>query len=225
MTKPNLFQLIDLDRTLFDTSKFAKAITDEVNILHPGMGTELDARFETAYKKEETFFLLRHLRHQMGDLWFEGLVARVIAKYGNDAFLLAGARERLAFADTLGVDSWGILTYGDKIDQHMKLRLIGLGNARVYITRTPNKGEVINSWKTIDGRFQLPLAYGGGLVDTITLEDDKLRAFSNLPSGATGLWIATPGKDVIASRTDMGGDIVPIQNLFESIEYLRAHFI
>ena len=40
--KPSLFQLIDLDRTLFDTSRFVKAITDEIDILHPGVGTKLD---------------------------------------------------------------------------------------------------------------------------------------------------------------------------------------
>lgn len=55
MTTKRVFQLIDLDRTLFDTARFAKLITDEINKTQPGLGDELDAQFEAAYKKEETF--------------------------------------------------------------------------------------------------------------------------------------------------------------------------
>lgn len=57
--KPDLFQLIDFDRVLFDTSKFVKLLTDDINVLYPGLGTELDERFEEAYKTEETFLFLR----------------------------------------------------------------------------------------------------------------------------------------------------------------------
>ena len=45
----NLFQLIDLDRTIFDTERFAKALTDEIEASEPGVGADLEARFEAAY--------------------------------------------------------------------------------------------------------------------------------------------------------------------------------
>jgi len=226
VTKPSVFQLIDLDRTLFDTSKFARALTDEINLTEPGLGTELDDRFEEAYKKEQTFFLMRHLRHQKGDEWFENLVSRVVGKYGGEAFLLPGARERLAFAETVSSLSpaWGILTYGDKVDQLLKMRIVGLGDALVYITNTPNKGEVLHTWKTDKGTFQLPSSYGGEVVDALILEDDKLRAFHNLPEGVTGLWLATSGKEGHGEIGNEVGEIIPVATLFESIEYLRKRF-
>ena len=52
MIKSTLFQCIDFDRTLFDTPRFVKALTDEVDRVHPGMGAELDKKFESAYKAE-----------------------------------------------------------------------------------------------------------------------------------------------------------------------------
>lgn len=226
MTKPNVFQLIDLDRTLFDTAAFVKALTDEINLTHPGLGTQLDERFETAYAKEETFFLLRHLRHEKGDAWFEALVEQVIRKHGAQSFMLPGMRERLAFAEELSSasPSWGILTYGDKIDQLMKMRIIGLGDAAVYLTHTPNKAEVLGSWKTNDGTFKLPAAFGGGVVEQLTLEDDKHRAFYNLPTGVVGLWVATPGSVTHGEGLNDIPGTVAVKSLAESVAYLQRFF-
>jgi len=224
VTKSNVFQLIDLDRTLFDTSKFAKAITDEINLTQPGFGTELDERFEAAYKKEETFFLLRYLRHEKGDAWFEDLVSRVVEKYEASSFIIPGTAERLALADTLSdlSPSWGILTYGDKVDQLMKMRIMGLEDVPVYFTHTPNKADIIQSWKREDGRFQLPAVFGGAVVEALTLEDDKLRAFYHLPDGVVGVWLAAPGKEDHGFSDEVLENVVPVQNLFESIEKLKA---
>lgn len=227
MTKSRIFQLIDLDRTLFDTSKFAKAITDEVNKTDPGLGTELDRQFEEAYKKEETFFLLRHLRELKGDNWFESLVDSVVEKVDPSTFLLPGVGERLAFAETLSdvTPAWGILTFGDEVDQRMKLRIAGLEDAPVFITLTPNKAEVIRSWRTESGAFQLPDCFGGEVVDMVTLEDDKLRAFYNLPAATLGLWVMTPGKKIDELQPTAVENVVPVQNLFDSIRYLEDQFL
>ncbi len=227
MTKTSVFQLIDLDRTLFDTSKFVKAITDEINEVQPGLGTELDERFEAAYQKEETFFLLRYLRHEKGDLWFEALIDRIVAKYGAEAFILPGMHERLAFASEItdSVPAWGVLTYGDKIDQLMKMRLIGLEDTPVYLTHTPNKSEVIRTWLTQDGRFTLPPAFGGGTVEKITLEDDKERAFYDLPENVMGIWVAAPGRSVEELDVRNMANVVAVQDLAESIEALKEKFL
>ena len=190
-TNPNIFQLIDLDRTLFDTTKFATVLTEEINEQYPGLGSDLNARVQEAYQKEETFFLLRYLREEWGDEWFEGLVDYVVAKYGADAFKLPAAQERLTEADTLTsyAPAWGILSYGDEADQRMKARIIGLEHAPLYLTQTPEKGDIIQGWQTPSGSFQLPAEFGGGEVEGLTFEDDKLRAFKNLPEGVTGYWI------------------------------------
>lgn len=189
----NLFQLIDLDRTIFDTERFAKALTDEIEASEPGVGADLEARFEAAYANEETFFLLRFLRESRGDEWFEGLVGRVVQKIGPQSLVLPGVAQRLALADELSDmrPSWGILTFGDEVDQRMKARLIGLEHAPMLLSHTPDKGELIKSWQQADGTFILPKEFGGGVVECLTLEDDKLRAFSNLPVGVRGFWLMT----------------------------------
>lgn len=219
MKPKRIFQLIDLDRTLFDTSRFAKLITDEVNKLHPGLGTELDKRFEDAYKNEETFFLLRSLRHEMGDENFEQLVMDVVEREGKDIFLLPGAKERLLLADQLSDDepTWAIFTYGDEIDQRMKLHIIGLENAPLILTNTPDKGVLIRSWLNEDGTFTLPEAFGSKIVDIITFEDDKLRAFTDLPSQAQGIWITSdPAADARNQTTGENVQVAP--SLFHSLE-------
>lgn len=226
MTKFSVFQLIDLDRTLFDTSKFAKAITDEINKTQPGLGTKLDERFEAAYEKEETFFLLRYLRREKGNEWLEDLVDRIVEKHSKSYFLIKGTHERLAFADTMSgmSPSWGILTYGDTTDQYMKMKIIGLEEAPVYFSHTPNKSEVLQSWKKDDGKFHLPKVFGGGVVEALLLEDDKLRAFQGLPGGVYGIWIAAPGKENHGNSVDIPGNVYLSQNLFESIEIVKRLF-
>lgn len=218
-----IFQLIDLDRTLFDTSRFAKLITNEINRTQPGIGDSLNDQFEKAYKEEITFFLLRYLREQMGDGPFESLVAMIVEREGADTFFLPGAKERMQFANKLSDlrPAWAILTYGDAVDQFMKINILGLGEIPMLLTDTPDKGAIIASWQNADGTFSLPDQAGGEIVDTITFEDDKLRAFDNLPLGAKGLWI-TDNPEAAAMLLENPGDVTPVNGLLESIEYLKT---
>lgn len=222
----SLFQIFDFDRTLFDTSAFTKALTDEIDRTEPGMGAELDRQFEEAYSREETFFILRHLRSEKGDTWFEALVERVVEQKGAESLMLPGARERLAFADTLATQhpAWGILTYGDEVDQLMKLRIAGLEDAPLVIADTPDKGAIIASWKQSDGTFKLPDAFGGATVERLTFEDDKLRAFIGLPENARGIWI-TQFDDAARRISDAGltGVVVPATGLAESSTYIAGN--
>ncbi len=222
--KRNLFQLIDLDRTLFDTSKFAKAITDEVNKSEPGLGTELDAQFEEAYAREETFFVLRFLRKHLGDEGFMTLVDKVLAAYGREAFKIEGFDERIALADTLTDvrPSYGIFTFGDEADQYLKLSILGLQDAPIYFTESADKSPVIASWKQPDGTYALPDEFGGNVVEQVTFEDDKARAFTQLSEGVTGIWL-TSAADAAEHAKSLGAhrlEIVP--SLTASTELLKT---
>lgn len=191
MARPRLFQLIDFDRTLFDTEKFAAAIAAMVDEVEPGLGVQLDAQFEAAYKKEETFFMLRFLRERFGDKRFEQFVRDAVEKVGAEKLMLPGARERLALAEQLTElrPAYGIISYGDPKDQLLKLTIAGLQDAPLLITETPDKGPVIASWQQADGTFVLPAAFGEQVADELTFEDDKLRAFDGLPGNTLGIWI------------------------------------
>lgn len=219
----SVFQLVDLDRVIFDTAKFASTLTAEIHRADPELGDSLQAQVEAAYQREETFFLLRYLRHTHGDAWFDELVQKVIKQHGREAFILPGVHERLAHIDNLGDDAMrvGIITYGDDIDQHMKIRLIGLQHVPIYIADTPDKAWLIRSWQLPDGTFQLPEEFGGQVVSNVTLEDDKLRAFDSLPDGAYGVWI-TQYEDAEDRLTAAGVKNVTIaKDLHQSSEYLK----
>lgn len=226
MDDKRIFQLIDLDRTLFDTLHFVELISAEVNDIHAGLGTALSAQVEASYQKGETFFMLRYLRDQLGDADFEAMVERIVEREGVDALLLPGAKERLLLADTLTSErpSWGIMTYGDSIDQLMKLRLIGLEDAPVLLTQTPDKGTLIREWQNPDETFTLPIELGGAQVDILTLEDDKLRTFLNAPAAVVAIWIHANPKNE-QTLTNEGYHIKVAKDLFESADYLRNLFL
>lgn len=220
-----LFQVIDFDRTLFDTSKFAKLVTQEVDVIQPGLGAKLDEQFEIMYKRRETFFLFHYLRSEIGNERLEALAAHIVDKVGVDALLMPGARERIAFAERIATQrpGWGILTYGDAEDQHMKLRLAGFGEAPTILLETPNKSEAIATWKNDDGTFTLPKEFGGATVTDITLEDDKLRAFYDIPAGVTGVWMKNAQNELVEGEVVPEG-VVGVYSLLESIEYLEEKF-
>lgn len=216
----SLFQVIDFDRVLFDTEKFANALTDELHRTDPTLAEKLRQAFDAAYAKEETFFLLRVLREIMDDE-FALFVEKVVRAHGGgEAFLLPGAKERLAFADTItdARPSAGILTYGDEIDQRMKLEIVGLGDVPTVLSPTPNKSDVLRLWQQSDSVFQLPREFGGQIATHITLEDDKLRAFDTVPVGVTGIWV----NETNTAATPKG--LVRASGLFESMDYLRETF-
>lgn len=190
--KPRVFQAIDLDRTLFNTARFLEVITSKVNDWEPGLGDEIEARFEAAYKREETFFALDFLRDRFGNERYDEMVREVTAPFGVEYWLMPGAKLRLAKANELTSlrPSYGIVTYAQNADDQMtKLRLIGLEAAPVVIVDTPDKGAVLESWRQPNGTFLLPQEFGGQSADYLTLEDDKLRAFTNLPKNVFGAWL------------------------------------
>lgn len=218
-----VFQLIDFDRTLFDTGRFFRLVNQEVNTVYPGLGDELEVKVEEAYAHEETFFVFRYLRQKMGDQAFEALVERVVAHEGRETFLMPSIHERLAFADTFSDlrPSWGILTYGDEVDQLMKFRVAGFENAHFLISDTADKGNLIASWRNEDGTYTLPVAFGGQTVDQLVFEDDKLRAFAGLPDEVTKLWI-TQYEDARDRMKEANLEVIPVSGLAASIRHLKS---
>lgn len=191
MPSRKVFQLIDFDRTLFNTALFVEHISQRVDRERPGMGEELQQQFEAAYQNEQTFFILTYLRELFGDEWFETMVRDMVVEHGAEIYMQPGARERLELAGKLSdlQPGWGILTYGNPKDQVLKLAIAGLQDAAVYISDTPDKGSVIASWKQLDGSYKLPKDLTTERVELLSFEDDKLRAFQDLPGDVTGVWL------------------------------------
>jgi len=224
--KPNIFQLIDLDRTLFNTSRFAEVVNNIVDRWEPGLGKEIGERFEATYKSEVTFFVLEFIRERFGPEKYAELTKEVAKHFQPEELYLPGAKERITRAEELTSfrPAYGILTMAQSpADQHMKLGLIGLEDVPVLITDTPDKAAVIRSWMTPEGKFQLPFEFGGELVDELTFEDDKIRAFIGLPEHVTGVWI-TSREDAAERLEETGLQNVHIANdLLESYDLLARN--
>lgn len=225
MGSRELFQLIDLDRTLFDTSLYVKLICDVVDEYEPGLGDEIDRRFEESYHKEETFFALEYIRERLGKERYEQMLEVAVARAGTEGLLLAGAKDRLAFAKTLAGDEqgYGLLTYSENpADQLKKVQLVGLDHLPMYVGDTPDKARLIASWRTTDGKYQLPKEFGNQLVDRLTLEDDKLRAFVGLPENVKGIWLTTYDDAVERMRAANVKNVTIAKDLYESMQALSS---
>lgn len=221
--KTNTFQLIDFDRTLFDTTKLIEEFLAAIKEEDPKLSDELKVQSEEAYKEERTFFILRFLREHKGDTWVETFIHDIVERKGVDSFMLPGARERIKAADELSSarPSWGILTYGDPVDQLMKVRLAGLDAFPLHIVTVSEKGGLISSWQTEDGKFQLPEEFGGGIVDQLTFEDDKLSVFEGTPLGLIGVWVTHREDARLRLVESELPNVVIASDLHESLAYLR----
>lgn len=221
----NIFQLIDFDRTLFDTTLLIKKLLAYIAQSEPEISNAIRAESDAAYKEERTFLLLGYLREQYGDAWLDEAVDAIVREQGSERFMIPGARERLAAADSLtsARPAWGVLTYGDVVDQRMKLRIAGLENEPVLIVDTSNKGALISSWATPEGKVRLPAELGGSVVDGVTLEDDKLRVFEGAPQQLiAGVWV-TAAADAQERLEESKLTHVSIANsLHESLALLRT---
>lgn len=226
MANKRLFQAIDFDRTLFDTVRFVDEIILRISMFDPVVAQEIDVRFKESYASEKSFFILQYIRERIGEAQSDVFIDEVIREYPDDHFLLPGARERLTAAPQLSnhTPSYGILTFGNAIDQILKVKIAGLDSVPLLITDTPHKSVVMKSWQNTDGTFTLPVEFGGGTVENIVLEDDKLKAFIDLPLGAKGIWL-TDDPQADEQLKDMGTDVVAVRSLFESIDVLKATYL
>ena len=107
----------------------------------------------------------------------------------------------------------------------MKLAIVGLQHAPTLILPTPNKSEAIRTWQNSDGSFTLPDAFGGSVVRQLTLEDDKVRAFLDMPDNVTGVWMVNAQNNDLAHSQAVPSGVKSVNSLYESIEYLQSLYI
>jgi hypothetical protein len=113
-----------------------------------------------------------------------------------------------------------------------------LADAPVLVTNSAEKSLLIGEWKNQDGKFILPVEFSGSnnssennsdnvngrtAVDYLTLEDDKRKAFNNLPDGVLGIWV-DPNDRRVNSNLPVDPGVVAVKSLHESIRHLKKHF-
>lgn len=223
--KLRLFQAIDLDRILFDTSKLEEVSYELVARLHPHIA-------ERAYRESAehiaagvSFFIFRFLREQLTTQEYAEYISELKQTTQFDDFRLEGAAERVAFATSQSGWGGGVLTYGLHEDQQLKMELSGFDGALSMLTTdSPDKGKVIASWQRSDGGFVIPEELGGGEAEIVTLEDDKPEAFIHLPLNSYGVLVI--GKSVTANRgiPRYTQPVKVADTLYDSMDYLASLF-
>lgn len=221
-TNQKVFHVLDLDRTLLDTSKLAHHLKEVIAAHDIKLSKDIHSKIIKHLKENTSFFIFEYIVKKVGNEKLQQYINELQNIAPSLELLLPGAAERIAFSKSQPGWAMGVMTYGSRRDQMIKLKLVGLQMEHLLITNHPYKGEIIASWQRKDGKFKLPIEFGGHVVDVVTLDDDKYIAFKNLPHGALGLWVthASLGGSTELQRISENVRVVP--DLIESIKYLKT---
>lgn len=178
------FYIVDFDRTLADSDKLLQVfvgVTNQYIHLPIEQIEKIDADIKAKGDSFDTATYVRdHLATQGASDQWEKLEKQFIHEARSLNMLLPGANELLDFFEVRG-DSYGILTYGNPLWQHLKLTASGFNHVRRIVTTDKHKGMLISCWQRDDGLFHLPAEFGGGEVVRIVLIDDKAASFDGFP--------------------------------------------
>ncbi|MFZ1301581.1 MAG: hypothetical protein WAQ27_03320 [Candidatus Microsaccharimonas sp.] len=224
-TNSTVFHLLDLDRTLLDTVALANYLKDIIAKRDVQLSHDIEQEILRHATARTSFFLFEYIANQVGETMFEAYIHELQATAPVEELLLPGALERIAFGKSQPGWSVGILTYGSRRDQMIKLKLVGLQHERHLVTNTAKKGELIASWQLPDGNYKLPIEFGGHIVNTVTLDDDKIIAFADLPGNALGQWVTHASIGGIIELPKIMTNVQPVANLHTSIEYLKTKLV
>ncbi len=221
-SEKRVFQALDLDRTLLNTSVLELKLRQTVAKFDAKLAVALEEESDAFSARGESFPIFRYLRQQLGPDYL-AYVEYLKQEITPQDILNEGATERLAYAEKYPAWSGGILTYGDPAGQALKLELTGLRAYPHIITDTHEKGALFASWQLPDGSYQLPDEFDGRVVDIVTLDDDKLTAFNHLPKDhAFGVWLTNQADAAEKIPAALSKRVVPVRHLRESMQRLEA---
>lgn len=221
-TNSKVFQILDLDRTLLNTSKLARHLKEIIAKDDTALAQDIHDEIARHFKDKTSFFIFNYIAKRVGDARFRDYIRQLHAIAPASELFLPGAAERIAFAKSRPGWGMGIMTYGSKRDQMIKLKLLGLQMEHLLITNRPNKGEMIAEWQQPDGTFKLPIEFGGHVVDIVTLDDDKHVAFEHFPKGAYGQWISRAALGGVTELHYVTDTVRVVPDLFASVAYLKT---
>lgn len=221
-TNPTVFHILDLDRTLLDTAKLAHYLKEIIARRDVKLSQDIDNELTKYSHEKKSFFIFEYIAERIGHEKLDSYIHELNYTAPASELLLPGACERIAYAKSQPGWSVGILTYGSPRDQKVKLKLAGLQMERCLITDNPKKGSLIASWKLANGTYKLPIEFGGHTVDALTLDDDKLIAFSDLPEDVLGQWVTHASIGGAVEMQKLPSNVRMVPSLEASVAYLRT---
>lgn len=203
--------LLDLDRTLSDV----EIVMDAVEHVCKSMGLDYGKISEqkiTAESHGHSFSAVTSIR----SLWPDR-VEEFFDKFKNIDHIdsiYPDAREFMAQLKKRNL-LFLVITYGDPVWQEAKLHLLGLWAEPFIICDMPEKSVLLRQYLN-NGQYELPTSSGVIKAREVTLVDDKLRAFINMPKGARSVYMNRTGKDEavptsileVSSFTELMGEIL-----------------
>lgn len=190
MSHVHTFYLVDLDRTLFNTSLQIDQTIELVRRDDERLADELATAMKDMTFFGATYTTYDFLVERLGKARAVELDAQFLQSSGHIDYWLPGATEILKYIHRKGANtSGGILTYGIEPRQRLKVQALGLYDYPVYVTDDRRKGLLIASWWR-DGRFRLPKEYGAVTADEIVFIDDHPGSFEGLPDHVRGYWVS-----------------------------------
>lgn len=217
------FYILDFDRCLFDSSRFQDEFIRCVVDNHHALTREQIQ--DTQRATEATGGSFDTVGYVRG---FFGLAEwQEVKKLFLKEMSVPEKREALYFGDAKAFVAelrrrdlpFGIMTYGGKEWQQMKLEALVFDAEPHIITDTKYKGPIIasyyNSAKNIF-TIPLPLAVEVLHAKNICLVDDKAVSFEGLPAKAHGYWLVPDESRIaVGQKGEIGQSIKKIASLGE----------
>lgn len=227
LNSPETFYILDFDRCIGNTDALFD-IFERTIISHTGVTAwtlrnvrhEVEAvgdSFDTAtYVRAQL-----HLQHQEHK-WRE-LEEDFISSCLNEDMLHPGSRELIAWLNEQNLP-YGILTYGEKTWQKLKLKAAGLGKTPQLITDNKHKGSLLQTWQQADGTFALPHELGGGTYSAVVLIDDKAVSFDGFPSlPSQGYWVLDKHHILPSQEGSVPENVRRLTSLKELLEFFKRN--
>lgn len=203
MNVPRVFDRLDLDRTLLDTTQLVALFENYLAIHHPELARLVRVARQEIEQSGGSYNILHGVRQHVADGGDQLVQDFSVSVRENKHLLLPYAKELIDAIIASG-QPWGIMTYGGRQWQMIKLDLSGLGHVPVIIIPGKGKGKRIAGWQDSDGQYRLPETYGGSIVDTVVLVDDKPVEFDGLPIDTARGYLLRPNHATVTLPSQQG---------------------
>lgn len=210
MANQSTFYVLDLDRCLIDTEKILALYVSAIEEIDARLAEVVLSQKQLVESTGGSFDVYSLVALHMDRVQHDSLDEHFLTTTKVDDVRNDGATELMALLDSINA-SYGILTYGSKNWQELKLRLADLATVPYLITDQKHKGEVIGNWQKPSKSFAIPLELSSNLsnigntmvFDQVVLIDDKLESFIGLPDNSQGYWLHEPVHQVIPSNVKL----------------------
>ena len=207
------FYALDFDRTLGATSVILAQFITYLSRADPYLGMIIMNKQEQVESSGGSFDVVTALQGSIDPKILQNYMDTFASTQRSTSLLTDGA---LVLINAIQGSNHhvGILTFGGKQWQEMKLRVATLEQYdRMIVAEKGKKALLIASWYDQDQKkYQLPDEFGGGLVDEVVLVDDKAVEFSGLPEDGSvrGYLFRDISTPLLPSQQSMSAGDLPI---------------